>query len=113
MPLITSEEILDTIRMVQMESLDIRAVTLSLNTMDCHGGSAKQVGSRIAKKVFRVAKRLVQVADDIESEFGVPVVNKRVATTPAAEVIEGVSDLQVGAVAKSMDQVAKDIGIDL
>jgi len=110
---ITGEEILETIKMVQMESLDIRTVTLSLETGDCAASSVKATGDRIAKKVFKVAKHLVKIAKAIESEFGVPVVNKRVALTPVAQMAGGCREKEYTPIAKAMDRVAKDIGIDL
>lgn len=109
----STEEILETIRMLQTESLDVRAVTLSIETGDCAASSAKAVGAKIAKKIFSKAKDLVQITDDINDEFGIPIVNKRVAITPVAHVAEGCNGHDYTPIAKAMDQAAKDIGIDL
>lgn len=110
---VSGEEILETIRMVQMESLDVRTVTLSLEVGDCAASSVKAVGDRIAKKVFKVAKQLVRTAKALESEFGIPIVNKRVALTPIAHVASAAREKDYTPIAKAMDRVAKDIGIDL
>jgi len=110
---LTGEEILETIRMVQMESLDVRTITLSLEVGDCAASSVKATGDRVARKVKRVAGRLVHVAQALEDEFGVPIVNKRVALTPIAQVAAATKERDYTPIAKAMDQVAKDIGIDL
>jgi uncharacterized protein (UPF0210 family) len=70
-------EILQTLRMLQVENLDIRTTTLGINLLDCAGGSVQAVADRIHDKVARHAEQLVKVAREVEGEFGISIVNKR------------------------------------
>src|SRR6185436_5559795 len=79
-------QILETLRMLQVENLDIRTTTLVVNLLDCAGGSVADVAARIREKLIRCAGRLVETANEVSDEFGIPIVNKRIAVTPIALV---------------------------
>jgi uncharacterized protein len=79
-------EVLETLRMLQVENLDIRTTTLGVNLLDCAGGSVHDVARRIHEKLVGVAGNLVATAKGVEAEFGIPIVNKRIAVTPIALV---------------------------
>lgn len=113
MPNLNTEEILETTEMLYKESLDVRTVTLGINTMDCAALNVKSVGSKISKKVFKFAKNLVKTCDEIQTEFGIPIMNKRVAITPVGLVAESSTGKDYTYIAKCMYEVANDIGIDL
>jgi hypothetical protein len=108
----SSEEILETIRMVEMQGLDIRAVTLSLNLLDCAGGDITAVRARMREKILRVGGRLIEVCDGIQRRYGVPIVNKRVALTPISLVASSTGAKDYVPIAMEMDAAARDIGVD-
>ena len=84
----SSEEILETIRMVQMERMDIRCVTLGIDLHDCVSARASVLALNVHRKVTRLAERLVRTCDELADELGLPIVNKRVSVTPVAEILE-------------------------
>jgi uncharacterized protein (UPF0210 family) len=111
----SDREVLETLRMVEMEHLDIRTVTLGINLLDCADSRIDQVAEKVQRKIVRVARRLVPVCEEIEGELGVPIVNKRLSVTPIALVVEpatsaGVTDLTP--VAKALDAAAKEVGVN-
>ncbi len=118
--LFSTEEILETIRMIAVEHLDIRTVTLGINLQGCASDDVDVVSQRIHDKIVTTSERLVQEADSVESKYGLPIVNKRVAVTPIATlldaVVAGMSEedaICAGVkIAKSMDSAAKFVGID-
>ncbi|MDD3926650.1 MAG: DUF711 family protein, partial [bacterium] len=75
MPLSRSE-ILETIRMLQMEHLDIRTVTLGISLLDCAGGGGAATAAAVKAKLLRLAGRLVPEADRLGAELGIPIINK-------------------------------------
>src|SRR5258708_12655717 len=84
----TQAEILQTVRMTEMEHLDIRTVTLGLSLRDCATESIETTGQRVREKIERVASRLVSTVDEIGDEIGIRVANKRIAVTPVSILTE-------------------------
>src|SRR5258706_16206241 len=85
----TQAEILLTVRMTEMEHLDIRTVTLGLSLRDCATDSISGVSDRVREKIGRTAGRLFRTDDEIGQEIGVRVANKRVSGTPVSIFGEG------------------------
>jgi uncharacterized protein (UPF0210 family) len=111
----SDREVLETLRMVEMEHLDIRTVTLGINLLDCADPRLENVAEKIYRKIVRVASRLVPICQEIEAELGVPIVNKRLSVTPIALVVEaavanGATDLIP--VAEALDRAAKEVGVN-
>lgn len=106
------EEILETLRMTQMEHLDIRTVTLGISLRDCSGPDLEQVKARISDKLLRTAKDLVKVANQVEREYGIQVVNKRISLTPVAIIGENFDSDGYVEIAKTIDDVGAEIGVD-
>ena len=79
-------EIKETVDMFLHQKLDIRAITLGISLLDCASSSGKESRKRIRDKLLRIAGPLVRIGRDIETEFGVPIINKRVSVTPIALV---------------------------
>jgi uncharacterized protein (UPF0210 family) len=104
-------EILQTVRMTEMEHLDIRTVTLGLSLLDCAGGSVQSTADRVREKIERVAARLVQTVDEIGDEIGIRVANKRIAITPAS-LIAGNSRADCVQLAHAIDAAASNVGVD-
>ena len=79
-------EILETIRMTEMENLDIRTVTMGISLTDCAGRDIHQVCASVQEKLLRYASRLVPTVNEIGQEYGLSIANKRLAITPLANV---------------------------
>ena len=82
------QEIVETIRMVQMENLDIRTITMGISLRDCAHPDLATAARKAYDKVCRKAERLVATGEAIAAEYGIPVINKRVSVTPVALVAE-------------------------
>ncbi len=107
-----SDQILDTIRMIQDENLDVRAVTLGINLLDCRGSSPKQLAAKIRSKLRRVAGKLVETCAAVSTEYGLPIVNKRIAVTPVSHLAAGLGREGCLAAAYALDAAAKEVGVD-
>lgn len=110
--MISKHEVLDTIKMIETENLDVRTITMGISLRDCISADAQVCCSNIKKKIYAYAKDLVRVGDEIAQEYGVPVVNKRISVTPIAEIAApcGLSDYTV--FAKALDEAAADTGVN-
>lgn len=108
----TRDEIIETIRMVQAENLDIRTITLGISLRDCCDLDINMVAKKIYEKIMKTAEKLVPVARQLEAEFGIPIVNKRISVTPISIIAESCSEKDLIPLAKAMDKAAKDLGID-
>jgi len=75
-------EIMETIKMIQEENLDIRTITMGISLMDCCHSGKSAACTRIYDKISRLASSLVKVGEDIEREYGIPIINKRISVTP-------------------------------
>ena len=108
----TDQEILETIRMVELETLDIRTTTLGISLLDCADPDLESTCEKVYTKIVHHAKNLVPVADSIAADYGVPIVNKRIAVTPVAWIAgpSGADDLTPLALA--LDAAAKEVGVD-
>ena len=112
MVFITSEEILETVRMIQAQNLDVRAVTMGISLSDCAARDAAEVSRRVYEKITRVAKDLVPVALEVQRKYGIPIVNRRVSVTPIAHVVASDDPADFVQVAHALDAAADAIGID-
>lgn len=108
-----SQQISETIAMIREENLDIRTITMGINLLDCIRDTMAATAEAVYNKITAKAARLVPVAEEIETEFGLPIVNKRVAVTPVALLAGGNTDFDFIQIAKAMDNAARDCGIDL
>ncbi|MDR2421145.1 MAG: PFL family protein [Oscillospiraceae bacterium] len=106
------DEILETNEMIDRQHLDIRTVTMGISLRDCAGSGATEAARRIYDKVTRSAEKLVRVCGEIEREFGIPIVNKRVSVTPIAIVAESSGAEDYTVFAESLDRAARELGID-
>lgn len=109
----TQAEILQTVRMTEMERLDVRTVTLGLSLRDCVGGTARETAERISEKIERTAGRLVAAVNEIADEFGISVANKRIAITPVS-LLAGANYERDDflTLARAVDDAAQRVGID-
>lgn len=110
----TQAEILQTVRMTEMEHLDIRTVTLGLSLRDCATDSIERTGERVREKIERVARNLVSTVDEIGEEVGISIANKRISITPVSQIGEGGGGSRNGYVqlARAIDEAAQTVGVD-
>jgi uncharacterized protein (UPF0210 family) len=108
----STQEILETIRMVQMESLDVRTITMGVSLRACSHPDIKIAAAKAYDKICRSAERLVAVGNEIESEYGIPIINKRVSVTPIALVAESSTSDDYVVFAEQLERAAANIGIN-
>lgn len=108
----TDREILETVRMVELETLDIRTTTLGINLLDCADPDLESTCEKVYAKILHHAKDLVATADGISSDFGVPIVNKRIAVTPIAFLAGACGASDLTPIARAMDAAAVEVGVD-
>ena len=106
--MIETGEILQTMRMIQEENFDIRTITVGINLLDCSDQDAERCGRRVYDKICRTARSLVRVGEDIEREFGIPIVNKRISVTPVSMICQG----DPRPIARWLDKAAKEMGVN-
>src|SRR5918995_1634669 len=106
------QEIIETIRMVQMENLDIRTITLGISLRDCAHPDLDVVATKVYEKICRLGRRLVLVGEEIERDYGVPIINKRISVTPIALVAESADAGDYVVVARAMDRAATEVGVN-
>ncbi|EIJ82165.1 hypothetical protein PB1_04495 [Bacillus methanolicus PB1] len=109
---IAIDEMLQTIRMVQMENLDIRTVTMGISLRDCTDSNFEKMNQLVYKKVMSFAQNLKSTAEEVEKEFGIPIINKRISITPIAEILGNASVEQAVELAKTLDLAARNLGVD-
>src|SRR5437588_5424282 len=107
----TRSEILETVRMTEMEHLDIRTVTLGLSLRDCATDSMQATAERVQEKIERTALRLVGTVDEIGDEIGIHIANKRIAITPVSILTESARGNPVD-LGRAIDQAAVSVGVD-
>lgn len=108
-----TDEILSTVRMLEEEHLDVRTVTMGINLSDCSDRRFRTVLSRVRRKILSKAANLVKTCDDISAKYGIPVVNKRIAISPASQLLEGFSAKEALLLGKLLDECAVEVNIDL
>src|SRR5437868_15409365 len=107
-----TEEIQSTMRMIEAEHLDIRAVTMGLSLGDCATADLDETCRRIYEKITRSAERLVPTAVEVQAAFGVPITNKRISVTPVALIGEASRARSLVPIAHTMDRAGGELGID-
>ena len=110
--MLTQKEILSTIEMISRQHLDIRTITMGISLLSCADADAETACARIYDKITRCAKDLVRVGGDIEREFGIPIVNKRISVTPVSLVAAASGAEDYVPFALALDRAAKECGVD-
>jgi len=110
--LFTPFEIKETVDMFMRYKLDIRAITLGVSLLDCICSTGEATRKKIREKLLRTAGSLVKTGCDIETEYGIPIINKRISVTPIALVASSCEEEDFTLFAKTLDSVAKELGVD-
>ena len=106
--LLNTDEILQTIRMIETQHLDVRTITMGLNLLDCAAEEVDRCAEKIYDKICRRAGNLVSVGEQIQREYGVPIVNKRLSVTPIALVAASCAEQDLTPLAAAMDRAAAE-----
>ncbi len=107
-------EVRETNQMIEQDNLDVRTITLGISLMDCIDSDLKRLNEKIYEKITRAAKDLVAVGKEIERDYGIPIVNKRISVTPIAIIGESAceSPKDYVTLARTLDRAAKQVGVN-
>ncbi len=108
-------EIIETINMIDRENLDIRTITMGISLKSCAGPDVDTVCQKVYDKITSYAKDLVNVGEDIERQFGIPIVHKRISVTPIATLVDALDKPDIDKavkIAKALDKAAKTCGVN-
>lgn len=107
-----TNNILETIKMIEEEKLDIRTITMGISLLDCIDADGDKAREKIYNKIMRCAKDLVKVGNEIETEFGIPIVNKRISVTPISLIAGATDEENYVKFAEVLDKAANDLGVN-
>ena len=108
--MIQTDQILQTLRMIDKEKLDVRTITMGISLFNCVCDDSRCLAARVYSRVCRQAENLVRIGEEIEREFGILIVNKRISVTPVSLITGAVNDPL--AVAMALDKAARETGVD-
>lgn len=107
-----SEKILETIHMISDENLDVRTITMGISLIDCIDSDSDKACRKIYDKITTKARDLVKVGEQIQEEYGIPIINKRVTVTPISLIAAASHDQDYVKYALTLDKAAHTLGID-
>ncbi|MBP1543070.1 MAG: PFL family protein [Oscillospiraceae bacterium] len=110
--MLNSGDILETIKMIQEENLDIRTITMGISLLDCIDSDEDRACDRIYEKMMRKAENLVRTGEDIEKQYGIPIINKRISVTPISIVAAATRSKNPVKFAKTLQRVAEGTGVN-
>lgn len=110
--MLNSNEILETIGMIKDQNLDVRTITLGLSLLDCASDDINVLCDKIYDKITKTAENLVKTGEDIERQYGIPIVNKRISVTPISMVAASTKANSYVQIAKTLDKAAKNVGVN-
>ncbi len=112
MPMINTKDILETIKMIEQEHLDIRTITMGISLRDLASGDINVLADKIYDKVAKKAENLVSTGEQIEKELGIPIINKRISVTPVAMIGAVTDAVSYVPLAKALDKAAETTGVN-
>ncbi|MCQ2489625.1 MAG: DUF711 family protein, partial [Clostridia bacterium] len=104
-------DVFETVRMIENENLDIRTITMGISLLDCCDSDIDKACNKVYEKIVRKAENLVKTGEDIEREYGIPIINKRVSVTPISMILaaSGGDPLKY---AKTLERAVNTIGVN-
>ncbi len=108
-------EIIETINMIEDENLDIRTITMGISLKSCAGPDVDEVARKVYEKITTCAKDLVKTGEDIEAQYGIPIINKRISVTPIATLVDSLENPTIEKcikLAKALDSAARAVGVN-
>ena len=110
--MLNARDILETITMIQDEHLDVRTITMGISLLDCCHSDVDVMCQKVYDKITRYAKNLVSTGEQIEKEFGIPIINKRISVTPAAMILASCENKDAVKLAKTLEKAAVTCGVN-
>ena len=110
--MLNAHDILETIHMIQDEHLDVRTITMGISLLDCAHNDIGTMCDRVYDKITRYAEHLVKTGEDIEREYGIPIINKRISITPAAMVLAACDNKDAIRLAYALERAAVTCGVN-
>ncbi|MCI1964837.1 MAG: PFL family protein [Oscillospiraceae bacterium] len=110
--MINSRDILETIRMIDNENLDVRTITMGISLLDCIDSDADRACDKIYDKICRYASNLVKTGENISAEYGIPIIHKRISVTPIAMIAAACPGKNPVRFAKTLDRAANSVGVN-
>lgn len=110
--MITRLEVQETNKMIEEAKLDVRTITLGISLQDCADSDINRFNQKIYDKITKTAENLVKTGEEIEKEFGIPIVNKRISVTPISIAAAGCQTDSYVSVAHALDRAAKQVGVN-
>ena len=107
----TNSDVLETIRMVEKEHLDIRTITMGLSLLACVRDTAEETARKVYDLVCTKAEGIVKTAENLSGEYGIPIVNKRVSVTPVS-IISAAFPEKAPLIGRALDKAAQTLGSD-
>ena len=111
MPVLDTKDILETIQMIQDDCLDVRTTTMGISLLDCACEDMDRTCQKVYDKVCRLAKDLVRTGEEIQRQYGIPIINKRIAVTPIA-MVAGPSGGDPVKLARALQRAADSLGVN-
>ena len=108
----SNEEIMQTIKMIEAEHLDVRTITMGISLLGCGDEDPKKSYQKIYDRISKRAENLVKVGEEIERDYGIPIINKRISVTPIANVVAPCKTDDYSFAALAMDAAAKNVGVN-
>lgn len=109
---ITPVEVAETRAMISKQNLDIRTITLGLNLRACTDADINVMAAKVYDRLACAAEQLVPTAEQLEREYGIPIVNKRISVTPIAEICAATNAQDLTPIAEALDRAGKEVGVD-
>ena len=110
--MLSNYEIIETLKMINEENLDVRTVTMGISLRDCSHSDPKIACQNIYDKITKYAKNLVKTANDIENQFGIPIINKRISVTPISMIAESAHTDNYTCFAEALQRAADEVGVN-
>ena len=110
--MLNARDILETIQMIEQENLDVRTITMGISLLDCCHSDIDVACAKIYDKITRYAKDLVKTGEQIEREYGIPIINKRISVTPIAMILASCENRDAVKIAKTLERAALTCGVN-
>lgn len=110
--MINTNDILETINMIENENFDVRTITMGISLLDCIDDNIDKACDKVYDKICRYAKDLVKTGEEISVDYGVPIIHKRISVTPIAMVASACQAKKTVRFAKALDRAAKEVGVN-
>ena len=108
--MIQIDQIFQTLRMIDQEKLDVRTITMGISLFNCVCDDSRRLAARVYSRIAKQAENLVKIGEELEREFGVLIVNKRISVTPVSLITGAINDPLV--IARALDRAAHETGVD-